>query len=209
MNTTPATTASDDPTTCTNSHSVWYSFTPTTEMTIEANSFGSNYFAVVSAWTGSRGSLIQVACGGDQVVFEATAGTTYYFMVAGNSGGLLRFSVRSGFNVDLTVDPNGKLERVGGTATISGTVRCSETSGVDLSGELRQRAGRFTVIVGSFSQSMGCSPSPTPWSATISGGNAPFGSGRASANIFAFGCGTANCDGDNVVTTVRLKGNPK
>jgi hypothetical protein len=210
VNTTTATRASDDPATCTNSNSVWYSFTPSENMTIEADTFNSNYFAEVSAWTGSRGALTQVAaCGGDQVVFNATAGTTYYFMVAGGSGGFLRFAVRKGYNVDLTVDPNGKLERVAGTATISGTVRCSETSGVDLSGELRQRAGRFTVIHGGFSQSMPCSPPSVPWSATVTGENGPFGAGPASANIFTFGCGTANCDSDNVVRTVKLKGGGK
>jgi hypothetical protein len=209
VNTAVATTTSDDPTSCANSNSVWYSFTPAADTTIEADSFGSNYSASISAWTGSRGSLVQVACGGDQVVFNATAGTTYYFMVAGGSGGFLRFSVHKGYNVDLTVNLGGKLERVSGKATVSGTVRCSESSFVEISGELRQRAGRFTVIHGGFSQSMPCSPPSVPWSATVVGDNGPFGSGAASANVFTYGCGTANCDSDNVVKTVRLKGGAK
>ena len=210
VNTALATTASDDPAACNHSNSVWYSFTPPTNTMIEVDTFNSNYFAEVSVWTGSRGALTQVGnCGNNQLVFNATAGTPYYFMVAGSPGGILRFLVRNGYNLDLTVNPNGTLDRVAGKATISGTIRCSEPSSVGLSGELRQRAGRFTVIHGSFSQDMPCSPPSVPWSASIAGENGPFGSGPASANIFTGGCGTANCDSDNVVKTIRLKGGAK
>src|SRR6185437_13602449 len=80
VNTALATTGSDDPTGCANSNSVWYAFTPTSDTILEADSFNSNYSASISAWTGSRGALTQVACGADQVVFNATGGTTYYFM---------------------------------------------------------------------------------------------------------------------------------
>ena len=67
-------------------------------MLIAADTFGSNYDTVLSAWTGTQGALSRVACNDDfgglqsQVTFDATAGTTYYFMVAiccgnGESGG--------------------------------------------------------------------------------------------------------------------------
>jgi hypothetical protein len=205
VNTAVATTASDDPAACTHSNSVWYAFTPTADTMIEADTFGSSYFAEVSVWTGSRGSLTQVACGGDQVIFNVTGGTTYYFMVAGSPGGLLRFSVRQGYNLGLTVTATGTFERVSGTATISGTVQCNEASFVNLFGELRQRAGRFTVIHGGFGQGLECAPPATSWSATIVGENGPFGAGSASAHISADGCGTANCDNANVLKNVQLK----
>jgi hypothetical protein len=57
-------------------NSVWYLFTATRNQTIEANTFGSNYSGSVSLWTGSRGSLRQVACGANQVIFDVTAGIT-------------------------------------------------------------------------------------------------------------------------------------
>src|SRR5262249_34597042 len=144
-------------------------------------------------------------CGNNQVIFNATAGTTYYFMVAGAPGGFLHFLVRKGYGLEPMVNPTGALYRVSGKATISGSIGCTEASQVDLSGDLRQRAGRFTVIHGSFSQSVSCSPPLVPWNATIVGDNGPFGSGSASANIVSSGCGTANCDNVNAVNTVRLK----
>lgn len=84
-----ATTAFDDPLTCTNNGSVWFSFTPPTDMTLQANTFGSDYDTVLSAYTGTRGALTQVsgACNDDysglqsRIVFNAVGGTTYYFLV--------------------------------------------------------------------------------------------------------------------------------
>ena len=75
-------------------------------MTIQADTFNSNYNTVLSAWTGTRRALNLVACNDDwvapfsRVTFQATGGTTYYFMVAiccgdgGNGGGNLQLSVR-------------------------------------------------------------------------------------------------------------------
>jgi hypothetical protein len=105
--TTEATAALDDPTACYNNGSVWFSFTPATNMTIDANTFGSTYDTVLAAYTGSRGSLALVpgACNDDfsgtqsRIVFEATAGTTYYLMASqccgygGSGGGDLTLSV--------------------------------------------------------------------------------------------------------------------
>jgi PKD repeat protein len=74
-------------------------------MQLEADTFGSGYDTVLSAWTGSQGSLSLVACNDDfsgaqsKITFSAAAGTTYYFMVAFccgsglNGGGSLRFSL--------------------------------------------------------------------------------------------------------------------
>ena len=55
--TTGATAAFDDPTTCANNGSVWFAFTPAASMQIVANTFGSNYDTVLSVYTGSRGAL--------------------------------------------------------------------------------------------------------------------------------------------------------
>jgi len=103
VDTTAATAAADDPTTCTNNGSVWYSFTPSTDMLVEADTAGSDYYTVLSVYTGSRGALAQVPGGcvygpSSRLVFSATANTTYHFLVGfccgtgGTGGGNLVFS---------------------------------------------------------------------------------------------------------------------
>jgi hypothetical protein len=94
-----------DPGGCSNNGSVWFAFTPPSNMTIGADTFGSTYDTVLSAWTGTQGNLSRVACNDDpvgwqsEIDFQATGGTTYYFMVAsccgdgGSGGGVLHFSV--------------------------------------------------------------------------------------------------------------------
>ena len=101
MDTTTATTETSDPTpTCSGSrnNSVWYKYTPAANGTVIADTFGSSYDTILSAWTGSPGSFTQVACNDDtggqqsQVGLSLTAGTTYYFMVStGGTGGTLVF----------------------------------------------------------------------------------------------------------------------
>jgi hypothetical protein len=84
VDTAAATVAPDDPTDCagTNVHTVWYAFTPSADVTLTADTSASSYLAVVCAYAGSRGALIQVANGLQQASFQATAGVTYHFMVA-------------------------------------------------------------------------------------------------------------------------------
>ena len=84
LDTAAATVAPDDPTDCagTNVHTVWYAFTPAADATLTADTSQSSYLAVVCVYTGSRGALNKVADGLQQASFQATAGVTYYFMVA-------------------------------------------------------------------------------------------------------------------------------
>lgn len=108
MATNDATAATDDPTTCHNNGSVWFSFTPDHDVVVVADTFGSDYDTVLSAYTGSRGSLNPVpgGCSDDaggtaQSRFQltATAGTTYHFLAGrccgngGSGGGNLTFSL--------------------------------------------------------------------------------------------------------------------
>jgi PKD repeat protein len=103
--TSQATSDPSDPTGCFSNGSVWFAFTPSSSMLLEADTFGSGYDTGLSAWTGSQGSLNLVACNDDfsgvqsKITFQAAAGTTYYFMVGFccgnglNGGGSLQFSV--------------------------------------------------------------------------------------------------------------------
>ncbi len=89
-----ATVAPDDPFCAGRSATVWYAFTPTSDMVLRAHTFGSDYDTTLSVYTGSPGNLSQIACNDDalglqsQVVFTATAGETYYFMVGAFGEGL-------------------------------------------------------------------------------------------------------------------------
>jgi len=98
ISTADATTAGDDPFCNGNEHTVWYSFTPTQDGIIRADTVGSDYATSLGVYTGSRGALSQVACASfpAQVTFNASANTTYFFMVAsaccGGPGGTLVFN---------------------------------------------------------------------------------------------------------------------
>src|ERR1041384_2678777 len=106
-NTPFATVAPDDPLCGGRGTTVWFSFTPTTNLTIEANTFGSDYDTTLSAYTaGTLGLLSQVFCNDDasntpqsQVRFSAGAGITYQFLAgsfAGGHGGNLVSQVNPG-----------------------------------------------------------------------------------------------------------------
>jgi hypothetical protein len=81
---------------------VWYRYTPSVTGTVAANTTGSSYDTILSVYTGSQGSLTEVACNDDatsavpaQVSFTATAGTTYSLMVSAFAGdaGTLTFHI--------------------------------------------------------------------------------------------------------------------
>jgi PKD repeat protein len=103
--TSEATSDPTDPSGCSNNGSVWFAYTPSSGTTVVADTFGSSYDTVLSAWTGTPGALDLLACNDDfnglqsRITFPATGGTTYYFMVGfccgtgGNGGGSLTFSV--------------------------------------------------------------------------------------------------------------------
>jgi hypothetical protein len=84
-----------DPSTTT----VWYSFTPATNMTLIADTFGSGFDTILSVYTAS--SLVD--CSDDAVglqstfTFVATGGTTYYFQVGGHAAtaGTLTFNLNA------------------------------------------------------------------------------------------------------------------
>lgn len=88
INAAGATAAADDPTSCgSTDNSVWYELTPKVNETIVLNTDGSTYQTAISTYTGTEGSLDQVACGNSQTfAFVAKAGVTYHVMIAANSG---------------------------------------------------------------------------------------------------------------------------
>jgi Thrombospondin type 3 repeat len=75
---------------------VWYSFTPGTDVRIDADTFGSDYDTVLAAFTGSGlGDLQRVGCndqaGGNQsrLILNLTGGRTYFFQISRFAFGLV------------------------------------------------------------------------------------------------------------------------
>jgi PKD repeat protein len=110
IDTVGATTASDDPYPSCNYYgtreaTVWYQFTPTNAQFVTASPAGSNYNTTLGVYTGSPGSLFELACSlyNNPVSFLVEPGITYYIMVAdrggspypppGGYGGWLNFSL--------------------------------------------------------------------------------------------------------------------
>jgi murein DD-endopeptidase MepM/ murein hydrolase activator NlpD len=102
-----ATRAYDDPaaTDCAlapGTASVWYQYTPSVNAAVYVDTLGSDYDTIIAVWTGSRGGFSPVACNDDinnaggifqsAVQISLTAGTTYYFEVAGWSWGVMSAS---------------------------------------------------------------------------------------------------------------------
>ncbi|HEV2388078.1 MAG TPA: sialidase family protein [Candidatus Acidoferrales bacterium] len=91
---TPPCVSGDSPAPANNgtAKSVWFKFTPTTNVTAEADTINSNYDTILSVWTGSSvTSLTNVGCNDDIVSgvdrvsqiqnISMAANTTYYFLV--------------------------------------------------------------------------------------------------------------------------------
>lgn len=93
-----ATTEATDPTppcvvdsTNPRTKTVWWTLTPASSETVNANTLGSAYDTTLSVWTGAPGNFTNVACNDDipgaedtqsELSFAASAGTKYYLMVA-------------------------------------------------------------------------------------------------------------------------------
>ena len=90
-----ATAAPDDPWCLqTSTNTVWYRYTPATDVTVAVDTAGSDYDTRLCVYYGSRGALNEVASNDDTATtFFASlsvnlqAGTTYWFMVATNQPG--------------------------------------------------------------------------------------------------------------------------
>jgi hypothetical protein len=194
QSTVTATVAADDPFVFCGGRSatVWFSFTPTTNMRIEANTFGSDYGTIVSVFTGTRGALSQLTCGFQSVRFNALAGVTYFFMVSGTGftsqggGGNLVFNLLPGpapLSIVPAVSEFASVVPTSGEVTVRGVVNCSRPAFVNIFGQLRQQHAD-AVVTGFFSASVFCNGT-APWTASVQTPLAPF-HGRA-ASLFTGG----------------------
>ena len=190
--TTEATVADDDPTCIVPfTNTVWYSVTLPATTEIVVDTFGSDYDTVLSAWTGPRGALTQIACNDDsgslqsRVAFTAEAGVTYHLLVGtfpeSPSGTLVLHgqALPPAVTLAVTIDATGSV--IDGAAVIHGTVGCSRPVDLTITGTLRQQQRRRTAL-GSYRSTVSCSGS-TGWQATVLGETGTFRPG--SANVVA------------------------
>ena len=196
-------------------------------MRVEANTFGSNFDTTLGVYTGTRGSLTQIACNDDsngtlqsRVRFDAIAGTTYYFMVSSlfqtSLAGLLFNVVQAppAFSFAPSVAQFGSVSPSTGTAAINGSVKCSAPSYVTIFGQVKQTHGG-TPITGNFSAFVPCDGT-TAWVADVSyqaaiyhgRSVALFVGGKASitATATAFDPDTGEYKQVNFAGTITLRG---
>jgi hypothetical protein len=204
VDTTEATVANDDPnTSCFGpTATVWYTFTLAQDLRVEVNTLGSDYDTTLSIWTGSRGSLSEIACNDDRVGFlsrvrfDAVAGQTY-FVMAGTCCGSEPGSVGPGgslslavipapppLQLDLAVDRFGSIDSQTGGAVIRGTVTCSRSASVSVEGGALQSFNR-AKIEGFFSVFVESCNGRTGWEALAVDDNFRFGGGQAQVFVSA------------------------
>jgi len=199
-----ATTSSDDPYCGYNGASVWYSFTPATDMRVELDSSASNYPTTISVYTGPRGYWGYVSCNyTDRVRFDAVAGQTYYIMIGtyATRGRNLSFSMKLApplLTIDVSLNNVGYVVPATGVATVTGTVTCNQSSYINGWGYVHQKVGKG-LIQGYVNIYGNCDPTtPLAWSSTLT--SQPIqeiGSGRA-ATLFT---------GGNASATLNVSGN--
>lgn len=202
--------AGDGPHFCTqgNNSSVFFQFTPTVSGMLQADTFGSDYDTVLKVFSGTRNDFVLEACNDDfiglasAVSFDASAGTTYYFMVQtccrgsdDNTGGHLEF----GLDVAPTADPvvaltvDGARLTAGHKVLVTGSVTCSQRTGISLFVILRQVRNDLYLARGSANTLIGCDPSGvTTWQLRVdSRTGVIFASGPATARGGFFAVDTA------------------
>jgi hypothetical protein len=218
QDTADATTGPTDPDCFGTGPTVWYAYTAAEDATLAATTFGSDYDTTLYVGTPDGADGIDlIDCNDDAgksvqsaIRFHAEAGVTYLFMVgafAGGPGGSLVFTLDLApppFDVSVTVDATGRVDRYGG-ATISGTISCSAEGHSVVSGGLSQRVGRFSVRGSGHNDVAECSPVGTPWTLHVTSSEGKFAGGAVTAYVFAFACDDYSCAETFMETTVRLR----
>jgi len=196
-----ATSSVDDPNCLNSGKSVWLTYTPPTDMQLEAavqpDFLGEDRDFTLSAWTGAPGVMTQLACTANEltpngkvmahVSFEAKAGVPIYFMVGtspGGLGGTVYFALQSPLRVVPTIDRSGSVTQ-NGFVTITGTATCSRPVNPSLTVEVQQIFANRAIATAMTATGLHeCSTTAQTWfaSATSSSG-VRFGPGKAEAHV--------------------------
>lgn len=200
--------------------SVWYEITPSADSFLVVDLSDSNYSAGAIVATGSSGNWSVQACGPFGVLWEAVGGETYTILVfddqedgSGNGGNLVVNveEIPPPPDVSVTVNPRGTFNAHSGSATISGTVTCSEGA-VDftfIDVFVRQKSGRFFIDGEGFVEGFACDGSTQDWSVEVFGFNGVFKGGKSATVTFAVACGEFLCSEGFQETVVSLSSKKK
>ena len=196
--------------------SVWYEFTAAADGYIIVDVSASDYSAGVIVVSGSPGTFTYENCGPGGTVFYAASGETYAILAfddqndrTGN-GGTLNISVDVAPpppTVHISINSTGRFNKVSGSATVSGTLTCTDASFVEFDVQLTQAVGRFTItgFGGDKSDSLVCDGTAQRWSVEVFGQNGKFKGGSAVAIANSFACGLFDCASDYAQRVVRLR----
>jgi hypothetical protein len=193
--------------------SVWYAFTTAVDTNVVVDVSQSDYSAGVLVGTGTQGNLFTVSCAPGSTGFFAESGTTYYVLAiddqedgAGNGGTLvISFSEVVPIEMTVTIDSTGRLNRQTNEVTVSGTLTCNQSLGVELSVRVRQRAGRLIINGDGFSFVECDDSGPFAWEVVTEEADGIFVSGKATVQVFAFACNNFDCVEVEESTTIRLR----
>jgi hypothetical protein len=207
--TTKATRSGTDPSCTGDTHTVWYRYRATASERLYAGVV-ADFDATISVYTRSGRGLSMVACGDDppEVVFRASAGTTYHVMVAsccGRSGGPTTLFVQRGSQAKVVVrNPSASVETRTGDVQVHGTIRCARTTGVSISVHVRQRTSDGVIAVGNGGASfVECDGTAHPWSALVLTERA-FEPGWARIIVNATGCNVFGCSRAELSEVVEI-----
>lgn len=193
--------------------SVWYTIQGTGQgMIVDVSA--SNYSAGVLVGVGTPGSLTTIACGPGSTAFATTPGTTYYVLAIDdqlNGDGLNGGTLRISFNalappvIDLTIDTRGTFDAKTGAATVSGTFRCTNAAGIQITGQAVQTVGRLTLQGSVYAApGGGCDGTWKPWSAQVTSPTGKYKGGKLQVDVTAFGCGSFECTQASASREVQL-----
>jgi hypothetical protein len=191
--------------------SVWYEFTPADDGALIVDVSASDYSSGVLVVTGAPGSFNIEACGPGGIAFEVFAGVAYSIMAiddqndGSGNGGQLSITIDAAPpppTFDVTVNPVASFHH-DGSATVTGTVTCTDADFAEMSVQLTQRVGRRTINGTGFGFVI-CDGSTQDWAVDVFGDNGLFRGGKAASATVVFGCGFF-CSEVFFEQTVRLR----
>ena len=151
---------------------------------------GTDYVPGFAVVTGSPGNFTFVTCDAYYGAFDSVAGATYYIMAfdsledGGTKGGNLHIAFMKSVLPKLTfsVDSDGTLDASSGSATISGSYKCSvETPGNEFTVFVDANQGK---VAGRGEFTGPCDGTRHSWSVVVAPENGKFTGGRLSTSSF-------------------------
>ncbi|HEX2028880.1 MAG TPA: hypothetical protein VHF25_12870 [Nitriliruptorales bacterium] len=134
---------------------MWYQLTAASDGWLGVDLSEADHSAVAIVATGSPGSWTVLNCAPGAVPFPTEAGQTYTILAFDDqgdgvaNGGRLKLTIDEITpppEIDVTVDPEGTFDPRTGSATIRGTVTCTdEADFAFLETTLTQAVGRFVI----------------------------------------------------------------